>query len=54
VAARHSGASAGRGHLGNSGEKKKRPLDDVAAAIILQDYLDQGRRASALRAESID
>jgi putative pre-16S rRNA nuclease len=48
VAASRSQASAGRGRARSSGEKKKRPLDEVAAAIILRDYLNQERRSAGL------
>lgn len=32
-----------------AGSRRKRPLDDVAAAIILRDYLAQSRRLAELR-----
>lgn len=45
-----SGKPARRGSSGNGGSKKHTPLDEVAAAIILRDYLDQVRTRTGSRA----
>jgi len=41
LTARKSGTRAGRAASGQAGRARKTPLDDVAAAIILRDYLDR-------------
>jgi putative Holliday junction resolvase len=38
-----------RGSQGRIERKRKTPLDDVAAAIILRDYLDRARRQDGVR-----
>jgi putative Holliday junction resolvase len=43
VAAMPSGKRARRGHSESAAATRKVPLDDVAAAIILRDYLDRSR-----------
>ncbi|MGH9593863.1 MAG: Holliday junction resolvase RuvX, partial [Bryobacteraceae bacterium] len=43
TAATHSRSSAGRSRAGAFRENRKTPLDDLAAAIILRDYLNQER-----------
>jgi putative Holliday junction resolvase len=49
VAAAGSGERARRGSPARAETRKKTPLDDVAAAIILRDYLDQARERSGPR-----
>jgi len=44
-----SGKSARRDSSGPTDTKKKMPLDDIAAAIILRDYLDRGRARTGSR-----
>jgi putative Holliday junction resolvase len=43
IAAMPSGKRARRGTSDSSATTRKEPLDDVAAAIILRDYLDRSR-----------
>jgi putative holliday junction resolvase len=50
MAAGDSGKHAPRGSSGRSGTSKKSPLDDIAAAIILRDYLDKARARPGSRA----
>ena len=49
VASTRSKSSARGSRAKTSGEKRKTPLDDVAAAIILRDYLNQERQRAGLR-----
>lgn len=44
-----SSKSARRNSSGRSNTKKKAPLDDIAAAIILRDYLDRARARTGSR-----
>jgi putative Holliday junction resolvase len=44
-----SGKRARRGSSGRSGANKKTPLDDIAAAIMLRDYLDRTRARTGSR-----
>ncbi len=44
-----AGKHAPRGPSGHSAANKKTPLDEIAAAIILHDYLDQERARSGSR-----
>jgi putative pre-16S rRNA nuclease len=44
------GRNARNGSSGNSGPKKQTPLDEIAAAIILRDYLDKVRTRPGSRA----
>jgi len=44
ISARDSRGPVRRGSQGRIESKRKTPLDDVAAAIILRDYLDRTRR----------
>jgi RNase H-fold protein (predicted Holliday junction resolvase) len=46
----HSGKRAGRRPLTDGAAKTDTPLDDIAAAIILRDYLDKNRARTAPRA----
>jgi putative holliday junction resolvase len=50
LAAANSGNRARRGSSGRAGTKKKTPLDDIAAAIILRDYLNRARAWNGSRA----
>jgi putative Holliday junction resolvase len=45
-----SGKRARHNSSGRADERKKTPLDDIAAAIILRDYLDKTRARSGTRA----
>jgi putative Holliday junction resolvase len=45
-----SGKYSGHASSGNSGRKKQTPLDEIAAAIILRDYLDKVRTRPGSRA----
>jgi putative Holliday junction resolvase len=45
-----SGKRARRGSSGRTDGKKRTPLDDIAAAIILRDYLDRIRTRTGTRA----
>jgi putative Holliday junction resolvase len=45
-----AGKYSGHSSSENSGRKKQTPLDEIAAAIILRDYLDQVRTRPGLRA----
>lgn len=44
-----SGKRERRGSSGRSGANKKTPLDDIAAAIMLRDYLDRTRARTGSR-----
>jgi putative Holliday junction resolvase len=50
LAAISSNERARRGSSERTGEKKKTPLDEIAAAIILRDYLDSARARTGSRA----
>lgn len=50
LAAASSSKRARRGSSGRTDARKKTPLDDIAAAIILRDYLDRVRARTGLRA----
>ncbi len=50
VSAEGPGKRARRGSSGHSRTKEKSPLDDIAAAIILRDYLDKTRARAGSRA----
>src|ERR1700733_4201513 len=50
ISAEGSGKRARRGSSGHSETMKKSPLDDIAAAIILRDYLDKMRKRTGSRA----
>ncbi|HVA95258.1 MAG TPA: Holliday junction resolvase RuvX [Candidatus Dormibacteraeota bacterium] len=49
VSARDSRPRARRDSSNRSGTARKTPIDDVAAAIILRNYLDQARTRSGVR-----
>jgi putative Holliday junction resolvase len=46
LAAANSNERAGRGSSGRTESRKQTPLDEIAAAIILQDYLGRARAGS--------
>jgi putative Holliday junction resolvase len=48
--ANHPSGKRSRSSSGHDASKKKNPIDDVAAAIILRDYLDRARSRSGSRA----
>ena len=50
LAAASSSSRARRDSSGRTTERKKTPLDDIAAAIILRDYLDRARARTGSRA----
>jgi len=50
LAAASSSNRASRNSSGRTTERKKTPLDDIAAAIILRDYLDRARARTGSRA----
>jgi len=50
LSAQKSNNRARRDSSGRSETRKKTPLDDIAAAIILQDYLDRARVRTGSRA----
>ncbi len=50
LAAASSSKRARRGSSGRDGARKRTPLDDVAAAIILRDYLDRTNTRTGSRA----
>ncbi len=50
LASLHPGKRASRGASGRVGTKKRVPLDDVAAAVFLRDYLDRARARSGSQA----
>jgi putative holliday junction resolvase len=50
IAAASSGKHARRGSSGRGEARKKSALDDIAAAIILRDYLDRPRTRTGSRA----
>jgi putative Holliday junction resolvase len=53
-AAANSNERARRGSSGRAEPNKKAPLDDIAAAVILRDYLDQARTRGPARTGSRD
>jgi len=53
-AAANSNERARRDSSGRAEPKKKAPLDDIAAAVILRDYLDQARTRGPARTGSQD
>ena len=50
ISAERPGKRARHGSSGRSKTKEKSPLDDIAAAIILRDYLDKTRPRAGSRA----